>query len=349
MRHPILSQPKRVLVYIMAWFVLALIQFGFLFYYFSSPWVALLGDICIQNSFLAFLLLGFWYVLRYIQLDNQKPFFFFLNHFFYLILLVSIWLSSSQFISGLFFEKQLSFVYTELTMPLKALLGVCGYVLFVFFIYLDNYYTSHLENKQRESHLYQSLRETELRMLRNQLNPHFMFNSLHSISTLTLLDPEKAHEMTLLLADFLRYTLQYEQEQKVALRKELEMCEAYMAIEKIRFGAKIQWSMAIAPETLELEIPSLLIQTLLENALKHGLYNSIGEESISLRSHKSNKHLIIRMINTFDPTANLPKGSGTGLRNIRERLALLYAEGAILEQEKEANTFTITLYLPLTT
>lgn len=347
MRHPILSQPKRIFVYIMAWFFLAMIQFVFLYTYFSSPWFVLLVDILIQNSLLAFFFLGFWYALRYVKIDNQKLIFFVNNHVFYLVLVVFLWLTSSQFISDFFLGNQLSSSYKELTMPLKVLLGVLGYILFVFFMYLDNYYQSYLENKQRETRLYQTLRETELKVLRSQLNPHFMFNSLHSISSLTLFDPDKAHEMTLLLADFLRYTLQYEQEQKVALKKELDMCQAYMAIEKIRFGDKIYWTTDIAPNTLDQPIPSLLVHTLLENALKHGLYGSVEQESIFLQTKLSDKHLIIKMENTFDPTTPTPKGSGTGLKNIRERLALLYSEGTLVEQRNDHKLFSITLYLPL--
>ena len=103
----------------------------------------------------------------------------------------------------------------------------------------------------------------------------------------------------------------------------------------------------IAPNTIDQPIPSLLVHTLLENALKHGLYGSVEQESIFLQTKLSDKHLIIKMENTFDPTTPTPKGSGTGLKNIRERLALLYSEGTLIEQKNDHKLFSITLYLPL--
>jgi LytS/YehU family sensor histidine kinase len=212
---------------------------------------------------------------------------------------------------------------------------------------LLKYYNSYIEKKEIESRLSESIQEAELTLLRNQMNPHFIFNSLNSISSLTIIDPEKAHDMVIKLSDFLRYTVGYGQMQKVQLKKELEMCEAYLDIEKIRFGEKINVEMQVAEDTLDLEVPSMLLQTLFENAIKHGIYNSLNPERIIFKAKVDEKRLEIIMENTFDIEGGKKVGTKTGLKNIKERLRLMYKNLAIFENQVIDNKFVVWINIPL--
>ena len=189
------------------------------------------------------------------------------------------------------------------------------------------------------------LRDAELFKLRQQLQPHFLYNSLNSISALVMIQPDKAQEMIGKLSDFLRSSVKREAEDRLPVNEELVFIEAYLSIEAVRFGDRLDVDFAVA-EIDRATIPPFLLQPLLENAIKFGLYGKTGNVNIRVSIKLENEMLSISISNPYDPETNPPKGTGFGIQGIRRRLELLYARTDLLEVTEEDNTFTTTLKIP---
>jgi len=233
------------------------------------------------------------------------------------------------------------------TMPIRfvfiwlmtLILGVQGKVWW--FIKEQN--QSELRNKETE----RLMREAELSNLRQQLQPHFLFNSLNSINALIGSKPNEARQMVQQLSDFLRGTLKKDEQRTVSLREEVAHLKLYLAIEKVRFGHRLNTDIQINENTLDKVLPPLLLQPVVENAIKFGLYDTIGEITISLSSKAEPNYLVIEVQNPFDPaTQNANKGTGFGLSSIKRRLYLLYARNDLIQTQKTENIFTTTLRIP---
>ena len=190
-------------------------------------------------------------------------------------------------------------------------------------------------------------REAELFKLRQQLQPHFLFNSLNSISALTGSQPEKARHMIQQLSDFLRGTLKKDDQQWSTLDEEIQYLRLYLDIEKVRFGYRLQTEIIYTDEVLLLKLPSLLLQPVVENAIKFGLYDTTGEVLIKLEASKENNYLKIIVRNPFDPETSQPlKGTGFGLTSIQRRLFLLFARQDLLTTKKNESFFITTILIP---
>ena len=203
--------------------------------------------------------------------------------------------------------------------------------------------------KQREQELVLLAREAELQMLRTQINPHFLFNSLNSISALTTISAEEARRMTITLADFFRYTLTLSDKKFVSLVDEIQLCQYFLDIEKIRFGEKLQVEFFVEENIHSALLPPMLLQPLLENAIKHGIRNLANGGTIRCQIRANAGWLHIAMHNPIDSdlTTNKESGSGTGLKNIQSRLVRHYGEKYRFDVSKKEHTFDIQIGLPL--
>jgi LytS/YehU family sensor histidine kinase len=204
------------------------------------------------------------------------------------------------------------------------------------------------ELSHREGQLLQLSKDAELAQLRQQLQPHFLFNSLNSIHALVLASPQRAREMVLLLSDFLRGTLRSEGQSRISLSDELKYLGMYFDIERVRFGHRLLVEMEVAPEVESLKIPPLLVQPLVENAIKYGLYGTLGEVKIRISCQKEENYLLITVQNPFDPQDSGPEGIGFGLSSIERRLFLIFGRTDLLLKSAENNLFQVQLKLPLT-
>ncbi len=208
------------------------------------------------------------------------------------------------------------------------------------------------EQKKMDAHkaeTEQLAREAELYKLRQQLQPHFLFNSLNSISALTASQPEKARHMIHQLSDFLRGTLRKDEKQWNTLKEEMQYLELYLEIEKVRFGYRLQTTVDCDEAALDLKLPSLLLQPVVENAIKFGLYDTTGEVIIKVKAQKKDNNLEVSVENPFDPETSQPlKGTGFGLASIQRRLFLLFARQDLLSTQKEDNHFTTIIIIPQT-
>jgi len=189
-------------------------------------------------------------------------------------------------------------------------------------------------------------REAELKALKAQINPHFLFNSLHSISALTTLDPAKAREMCIRLSDFLRSSLRLGERKTIPFTEELALARTYLDVEQVRFGMRLQVVQDIEEGCGDCEVPPMLVQPLVENAIKHGIATLVDGGEISMRGRRSRDTLRFVIENRFDPEAPSTRKNGLGLANVRNRLEARYGSAARLEIEVDQNCYRVVLSLP---
>jgi hypothetical protein len=192
-------------------------------------------------------------------------------------------------------------------------------------------------------------REAELRALRAQLNPHFLFNSLNSISSLAGSEPESARRMCQLLGDFLRSSLSLGARHRVAFAEELALAERYLAVEQVRFGERLVFERDVEPGAEKCQVPPLLIQPLIENAVKHGVADRIEGGTVRVSALVRDGALEIMVENPRDPDAPPRRGAGMGLENVRQRLAALDERHARLDVFSERESYRVRVILPATT
>lgn len=191
--------------------------------------------------------------------------------------------------------------------------------------------------------------KSELRALKAQINPHFLYNSLNSISALTSIDPARARAMCVALADFLRLTLGMGEKAVIPLRDELGLLEKYCAIEKVRFGDRLTLQEEVDEETRDCLLPPLLLQPLFENAVVHGIAQMAEGGWIRLRAARNGDRLSLTVENSWDPEAGSSRKNGVGLRNVQRRLEARYGNEAQLQASAEENVFRVRLQFPAET
>jgi hypothetical protein len=190
------------------------------------------------------------------------------------------------------------------------------------------------------------LKEAELFKLRQQLQPHFLYNSLNAISALTITAPDKATEMISRLADFLRTAVKQGKSELVPLREELDYLRQYLWIEAVRFGdrLRIEWSGEEAVDGAR--IPPFLLQPIMENAIRFAVYGKTGAVVISIAIERRDGMLCITIRNPFDPSLKPARGTGFGLEGIRRRLWLVYARQDLLQTAEADGYFSATMLIP---
>ncbi|MEK7719064.1 MAG: histidine kinase [Bacteroidota bacterium] len=325
---------------------LGIIQASFNYYFEILP----VGISLVDGTVFGFLLGAFgmaiWFVVRYNSPDD-KPFAQLIStHLAASIILSLAWAYSSAFITRSLIAFPEYLTYQENNLPNRIFIGFIFYTLMATVFYLYIFYRKNKEKIDREVELKQEVREAVLRALKSQINPHFLFNSLNSIASLTLTNPEKAHEMVIALSDFMRYSLRKQHNEMVALEEEINHIRLYLQIEKIRFGDKMTYSFQVEPDCLDCQIPTLLLQPLFENAVKYGVYEASEQVDISLVARKEGDHTVLVLTNNFDKEAAPVKGEGIGLKNVQERLRLVYNSNNLMEIKEEEGRFVITIYLP---
>jgi len=189
-------------------------------------------------------------------------------------------------------------------------------------------------------------REAELKALRAQLDPHFLFNSLNSISSLTGRDPSAARKMCLQLADFLRDTLRLGAAQRISLQEELTIVERYLSIEQVRLGARLNVFKETSAQALSAKVPALILQPLAENAVLHGIAHLLEGGTVTIRAQKEHSMLVVWVSNPCDPDRPRHKRGGFGLSLVRQRLQSQFGLAGQLETGEERGEFTAKLSLP---
>lgn len=222
-------------------------------------------------------------------------------------------------------------------------------MIWTLFYYASHYFERKSEVEVDKIRLESSVKETESKVLRAQMNPHFMFNALNSIRALILEDPNKAQKAVTQLSNILRSSLLADRRRTVSLSEEMRTVDDYLALEKIRYEERLQIRKNIYPETLTVQVPPMLLQTLVENAIKHGVSKPVRGGFVSLESKVAGKNLLIIISNTG--ILETTDSGGFGLENTAHRLELLFGPESkfrIFQASKEVVTAEVTIPIPST-
>ena len=329
------------------WMIIIVIHYALLKgIYGFSPGIAW-GDSLVFNLLFAILGMGLWFMVRFSDLHKKSILELFFYHLTSATGVLLIWTSLSNLILRQFFHDDKAYlsVLSE-SLTIRIFSGILYYTVLVTIYYLVINFRELQEKKVRESQLQTLLKEAELNLLRSQIRPHFLFNSLNSISSLTMTDPGKAQEMVIKLSSFMRYSLDTKDNTMSNLKKELYHTDLYMDIEKIRFGKRLQVDKHIEEAALSWTMPAMILQPLIENSVKYGIYESTEISRITIDARVSPGYLILRIGNPFDGDSSQHKGTGTGIRNIELRLMHLYGRQDLLKISKSKDYFEIELKVP---
>ena len=276
----------------------------------------------------------------------------FLTHMATALLLTFFWVKIGAIITVSFDSfptwKGVQDVYEQKTRLLYAA-GVFYYLLSVAFNYALIEQKASREAQQRALESSLRARDAELSALKAQINPHFLYNSLNSISALTSIDPARAREMCVLLADFLRMTLGLGEKALIPLHVELDLLDKYCAIEKVRFGQRLNVEQQIEEDAKDCLLPPLLLQPLVENAVVHGIAQMPEGGRVRLQATRSNGRVTVVVENTWDSEAGPSRKNGVGLKNVQRRLEARYGKEAHLEAKAEEDLFRVSMGFPAET
>lgn len=348
--HPILAEKHRLLAYLVAWELLAVLLAVILVVTGASAWSEALS-LALPLSFLyAFAYLGAFWVCQAAPLGKASLVRVAATHLFAGALLSSALLQVSRGWAILLDETGLFPDSLTRHGPTAAPLAFgIGLVLYLLVAALHYLLVAFQESRQAEAQALQFQilsREAELRALRAQIHPHFLFNALNSISALVVARPEEARRVCILLADFLRRSLTLGARDRVPLGEELALAEDLLAIERVRFGARLKHESRVDEASRACAVPPLLLQPLVENAVTHGIAQCLEGGTVRVEAERTGDRLRVVIENPRDPDTPGPRGAGIGLENVRRRLAAVYGREAELRVLAEGPIFRVELSLP---
>ncbi len=347
--HPLLKSVKQILLLLAAWLpVIA----GAAFIH------TIVADATYKQAFILltpvmileiFVFLSIWFVCKSTPLETRNIGNFLLRHLVTLIVMNTIWVHLAMMYSEL-----LNIIYTETIwrtqfdaiMPVLMVIGIFVYFLSGLLSYLLLTLEHARKSEQEALNNQLMASQAELRFLKATIHPHFLFNSLTALSTLTKTSSDKAQQICLQLAEFLRYSLSFSKKEFVTVAEEMDHINNYLGVEKIRLGRRLNTSFEIEESLSNETILSFSLQPLIENAIKHSIEQRLDGGTISLVLKKANDHIFVNVSNPVAKENKRPKLSGHGLPNLKARLAKAYNnEAKILAHEGKA-AFSVKLYLP---
>jgi len=348
MNNPFTSNKKVLAAYASMWFLIFISHVAIIFVVQDINLYAALVDSAIFNFLYLIIGFGIWYTVRYNNLENYTPLKIFMNHIVSAVITAGVWVAASEFVvSKILSQDKFYLNFLSNSLIWRFLIGILFYIVLVSINYVIIYYNNFQEKVLKEVELKSLVKEAELNALKYQINPHFIFNSLNSISSLTISNPQQAQDMTIKLSSFLRNTLVKNDTQKSRLIDELNNAKLYMDIEKIRFADKFEYVEDLKPECKEVEVPNMILQPLFENAIKHGVYESLQKVFIKLSCCMENEYFKISVENNFDPESIPRKGAGIGIKNIQNRMKLIYNQDNLVVIDKKSAIYKVTIYIPL--
>lgn len=347
--HPILAHREKLGLYLVAWLILGFLITALAVLSDRFDWIFALSFSVPVTLLYAFVGLSAYYLCRAFPLNRGKLFQLILVFVFVSIVSSAIWILFSKWWYWLLNQIVATNTQPELSDALITILfgvGVVLYILSVSVHYLMIEFEKVSRAERREYELRLLAQDAELKSLRAQIDPHFLFNSLNSISSLTTADPAGARKMTLLLADFLRKTLNLATKNKITLGEEIELGSNFLDIEKTRFAERLQVAYDCDPACSSLFVPPLILQPLIENAIKHGVANLVQGGAIVIQTKRLGSRVRISIENPVDKEAHIKAGTRLGLENVKKRLTTSYADEARMDIIATDVRFKVEIFLP---
>ncbi len=346
MSHPFSKNRRVILAYAICWLLVSGAHLALLLSIARADVAVAITDALVYNTVFALIGMAIFYATAYTGLDKRFGDIIF-NHILAAVAFVGIWLLTSYLLSEMLFSIfNIASPDNASWLRVRIPIGLAYYIVLSLMFYLIKSNETGKAAKQDILKMESQLRESQLQALKSQINPHFLFNSLNSISFLVKSNPDKAREMLSVLSEYFRYSLK-QQSNTALLGDELNHCRKYLEIEKIRFGNKLLWTETIENNTDAIPVPAMILQPIYENAVKHGVYES--EIPVSINTHISlhTGYALIEIENNFDPEAPVRKGEGVGLKNAGERLKLMFGADDLLETSITNSVFTVKISIPI--
>ncbi|MFH0991138.1 MAG: histidine kinase [bacterium] len=351
--HPILAHRERFAIYMAGWLLFGVMLTAMLTLRGGSFTLLQAAPLALPLTLIYGLMcLSSWYLCRVFPLQ-KTPFL----QLFLLFLIASVvtsiiwillgygWLLVQRWLFSLKIENELYFNQV----PVMLGLGIVLYIISVALHYLIVAFESSKESEQHALQMRILAQDAELKALRAQIDPHFLFNSLNSISALTTQDPHGARTMTLLLAEFLRKGMNYGGEDTITFAQELALISNFLEIEKVRFGDRLRFETKIDPITKNCLVPPLILQPVVENAVRHGIAHLIDGGAIQLTAEWRGSRLHLVVENPCDPDRPPGKTNGLGLDNVKKRLRAVYGTDAFVDFHPAPESYRIEIIMPART
>jgi len=343
-KHPFISKPSLGIYYMLAWLVIltgsVLLKW---LAYGLNPGIAIVEGLAFPFMF-AIIGSSIWYVIKYSSIENYSIGRILLSHTIAASIIILIWLYIGVVMIKLLHPHADEWIDNNLAT--NIFIGYMLYITHVILFYAVSYYQRFKEKLKNEGKLKALIKEAELHALKSQINPHFLFNSLNSISSLTMTNPEKAQEMVINLSSLMRYSLKHDQIDKVPFSEELRNNRLYLQIEKVRFGKTLNPVFDVDKTSLDALIPNMILQPVYENAIKYGVYEATEPVDIITCATCRDDVLEITITNNYDTNSIAAKGEGIGLRNIRDRLQIIYSNPMLMKIDDNKKEFKVTLAIP---
>ena len=339
-----LSQTRFRIIFGISW-ILALTEFFLVLKWLGLSWQVAIIDSSISIVSLLMFSLLIMNTLRFYTPRRER----YVNILTWCLFLMGVWLAINHLLLLLtagHFDGYHQFLKNSMPVWGSIALLILGCVSLISVVWFNSEEQKQMD--ERKTNAEKLSKEAELFKLRQQLQPHFLFNSLNSINALIGIKPDEARKMVQQLSDFLRGTMRREENQFIKFADELEYLKLYLEIEKVRFGYRLTTEMDISDDSGSWRIPAMLIQPLMENAIKFGLYGTTGQVTILLRARVIDKHLVVAVMNPYDADMQMPQGTGFGLNSVKRRLYLLFARNDLVEVNKEKNSFVVVIRIPAT-
>lgn len=347
MIHPIVASRSRFMIWWLIWLLTGLGQSLMLIFISDIGTLAAFADGLLSSIIYSLLSIAVWFPLKQLSPGPGRIYIIIGNHLLIAAVTILLWIFGVRIITSSILNDSAAYLeFWNTSFSFRLAGGIFIYIVVALTYYLIISFDNINKKNIKEAKLENMLRETELMMLRSQINPHFLFNSLNSVSSLTVTNPDKAREMVIKLSDFMRYALSRKEDKSVPLEKELLNMRLYMEIEKVRFGERLILEEKTEEQGLDVSVPNMILQPLYENAVKHGVYESVDRVVININITKNDAGTTIRIINDYDPDTAPARGTGTGLKNVQRRLDLYYNKEAWLGTKKENGKFTAELFIP---
>ncbi len=347
--HPILGHSGRLIVYLGAWLPVAGLLSTLVHLQQKVEWQVAVGLTTPLTLLYAFICLSAWYVVSFFPPARLGLGRFFPLYFVSSLASTLLWLGL-----GWMFATGLDRVWTHGEF-VRAFSGstllLLGMGLILHMSATAVHYTLHAAGEssaasRRALELEILAREAQIKALKMQISPHFLFNSLNSISALTTRDPAAARRMCLLLAAFFRRTLALGRQDRIALEEEINLLQDFVGIEKVRFGARLEVEFHLEKAALQCLVPPLILQPLVENGINHGVARMLEGGRVSVVAKRGPEILSVTVQNDFDPEAEAEAGEGVGLRNVRDRLASAFGNDFHLAVSDDNSIFRVHLTIP---
>lgn len=339
----IYSTKRLLIAYAASWLGFAILHV-FALHKFGLSWEMSITDSLISNTILALFGLVIILIYKFYQPGKSN----WIYRFGFVLALVPLYQLLFEYIVKSILYNDLSYIeFIERSQPIRFLEVLMVLTFITVINWLVYYLNANKEQERNQAEIEMMMRDAELFKLRQQIQPHFLFNSLNSINALVVSQPQEARKMVQQLSEFLRGTLKKDEQKLIKFGDELKHLQLYLDIEKVRFGHRLNVVIENCEMCLSALTPPLILQPVVENAIKFGLYDTTGDVTITITSKLENGFLKIEVTNPYDEyTQSSKKGNNFGLESIHRRLYLLFARKDLLQLKQSESVYYTTITIP---